>query len=70
MCNPQVNLRRIAPDTALSAGGDALAFPMDHADKPLHDHLGGYPQVSLEEGVTATYRSFRSLLDRGLVLPE
>ena len=63
-------LRRIAPDTALSASGDVLAFPMDHSDRPLHDHLGGYPQVSLEEGVTATYQSFRSLLDRGLVKAE
>lgn len=63
-------LRRIAPDTALSAGGDVLAFPMDHADKPLHDYLGGYPQISLEEGVAATYQAFRSLLDRGLVEAE
>jgi nucleoside-diphosphate-sugar epimerase len=63
-------LRRIAPDTALSASGAVLAFPMDHADQPLHDYVGGYPQVSLEEGVTATYQAFRSLLDRGLIKAE
>jgi hypothetical protein len=63
-------LRRIAPDTALSVAGEALVFPMDRSDKPLHDYLGGYPQVSLEEGVTAAYQAFRSLLDRGLVKVE
>jgi nucleoside-diphosphate-sugar epimerase len=63
-------LRRIAPDTALSVSGDVLAFPMDRPDQPLHDYLGGYAQVSLEQGVTATYQSFRALLDRGLVKAE
>ncbi len=60
-------LRRIAPDTALSVAGEALAFPMDRPDKPLHDYLGGYPQVSLQDGITEAYQAFRSLLDRGLV---
>lgn len=60
-------LRRIAPDTALSASGDPLAFPMDRPDQPLHDYVGGYPQVSLEDGIQAAYDAFRALLDRGLV---
>jgi len=63
-------LRRIAPDTALSASGEVLAFPMDQPDKPLVDYVGGYPQVSLEEGITSAYTSFRALLDRGVVKAE
>ena len=63
-------LRSIAPDTALSASGEAHAFPMDRSDLPLHDYVGGYPRISLEEGITWAYTSFRSLLDRGLVKAE
>ncbi|HTS54574.1 MAG TPA: SDR family oxidoreductase [Burkholderiales bacterium] len=63
-------LGRIAPGMQVSCSGDALPFPMDLSDEPVHAHLGNYGSVPLEAGMRGTYEAFRSLLSRGMIKAE
>ena len=60
-------LHRVAPDSQITAQGNALPFPMDLSDAPLRKYLGNYGQVTLEEGITETYHVFSALLEKGLL---
>jgi nucleoside-diphosphate-sugar epimerase len=58
-------LRAIAPGAELAMDGAALPFPADLSDEPIRSYLGDYGPVPLEDGIRATYDSFRQLLARG-----
>jgi len=60
-------LKRLAPNSQITASGSALPFPMNLSDTPLRNYLGDYGQVPLEEGIADTYKMFASLLEKGLL---
>ncbi|NIO41855.1 MAG: NAD-dependent epimerase/dehydratase family protein [Burkholderiales bacterium] len=60
-------LKRVAPDSNVTASGPALPFPMALSDNPLRQFLGDYGEVPLDEGIAHTHNIFRSLLGKGLI---
>ena len=58
-------LRGIAPGAELAMAGAELPFPADLSDEPIRRYLGDYGPVPLDEGIRATYDSFRQLLAEG-----
>jgi nucleoside-diphosphate-sugar epimerase len=58
-------LRKTAPDAQLAMDGAELPFPADCSDEPIQAYLGDYGPVPLEDGIRATYDSFRALLAKG-----
>ena len=54
-------LKALAPEASITITGEPLAFPMDHSDDPLKAYIGDYGQVSLQQGIQATYERFRQL---------
>jgi nucleoside-diphosphate-sugar epimerase len=60
-------LKRLAPNSRITASGSALPFPMSLSDTPLRNYLGDYGHVPLEEGIAGTYKMFTSLLEKGLL---
>jgi nucleoside-diphosphate-sugar epimerase len=58
-------LKRVAPDAQVGWSGEALPFPMNLSDAPVHAYLGDYGTVPLEAGIKGTYDAFRTLLQRG-----
>jgi nucleoside-diphosphate-sugar epimerase len=63
-------LSRVAPGMQVGFSGEALPFPMDLSDEPVHAYLGDYGSVPLHAGIKATYEAFQSLLSRGMIEPE
>ena len=57
----------MAPDAQVNWSGEALPFPMNLSDAPVHAYLGDYGTVPLEAGIKSTYDAFRALLQRGLL---
>ena len=60
-------LNKIAPQSQISASGQALPFPMDISDAPLRDFLGDYGEIALEDGISDAFSSFEALLAKGLI---
>jgi nucleoside-diphosphate-sugar epimerase len=60
-------LRKTAPDAQLAMDGAELPFPADCSDEPIQAYLGDYGPVPLEDGIRATYDSFRALLAKGVL---
>ena len=60
-------LKKVAPTMQVSWSGDALPFPMDLSDEPVHAYLGDYGSVPLETGIRSTYEAFQALLAKGLI---
>lgn len=54
-------LKALAPEASITITGEPLAFPMDHSDDPLKAYIGDYGQVSLQQGIQATYERFCQL---------
>jgi nucleoside-diphosphate-sugar epimerase len=63
-------LRGIAPGAELAMAGAELPFPADLSDAPIRRYLGDYGPVPLDDGIRATYDSFRQLLAQGALQPE
>jgi nucleoside-diphosphate-sugar epimerase len=63
-------LRKVAPAMQVGFSGDALPFPMDLSDRPVHAYLGDYGSVPLEAGIRATYEAFQTLLSSGMIKAE
>ncbi|MGH8677557.1 MAG: NAD-dependent epimerase/dehydratase family protein [Burkholderiales bacterium] len=63
-------LKRVAPASKVVASGEALPFPMSLSDLPVRSQLGDYGQIPVEEGIAHTYKSFQSLLEKGLISAE
>jgi len=63
-------LRAIAPGAQLAMDGAELACPADLSDEPIRSYLGDYGPVPLEDGIRATYDSFRELLARGALTAD
>ncbi len=63
-------LKKVAPTTQVSWSGDALPFPMNLSDEPVHAYLGDYGSVPLEAGIRGTYEAFQKLLARGLITAD
>ncbi|MGH8679140.1 MAG: hypothetical protein ACREUQ_12410, partial [Burkholderiales bacterium] len=60
-------LKRVAPASKVIATGVALPFPMALSDLPVRSQLGDYGQIPVEEGIAHTFKSFQSLLEKGLI---
>lgn len=60
-------LKKVAPNSRVSATGSALPFPMALSDLPVRSQLGDYGEVPVEEGISHTYNMFRSLLEKGML---
>lgn len=60
-------VRKLAPGARVGATGDPLPFPADCSDEPVRGHLGDYGAISLEDGITETFRAFQVLLQAGKV---
>lgn len=58
-------LNEIAPGAQIRCTGTPFPFPVDLDDGPLQAHVGGYPTISVAEGVTATYRAMAALHAEG-----
>lgn len=58
-------LKKIVPDADLSCTGASFPFPPDLDDAPLQAHVSGYPTMSLEGGIAATYEAFCKLKGEG-----
>lgn len=56
------------PGHAVTISGGPLPFPPDLSDGPLRAHVGDYPKVAVEEGISATYDAFVSLEAEGRLL--
>jgi len=63
-------LRAIAPGAQLAMDGAELPFPADLSDEPIRAYLGDYGPVPLEDGIRATYDSFRELLAKGALTAD
>jgi nucleoside-diphosphate-sugar epimerase len=63
-------LRAIAPGAQLAMDGAELPFPADLSDEPIRSYLGDYGPVPLEDGIRATYDSFRQLLAKGALTAD
>jgi nucleoside-diphosphate-sugar epimerase len=63
-------LRGIALGAELAMAGAELPFPADLSDEPIRRYLGDYGPVPLDEGIRATYDSFRQLLAKGALTPD
>jgi nucleoside-diphosphate-sugar epimerase len=63
-------LRAIAPEAQLAMDGAELPFPADLSDQPIQAYLGDYGPVPLEDGICATYDSFRQLLAEGALTAD
>ena len=63
-------LKRVAPGAKVTCSGQALPFPMDLADAPVHAYLGDYGSVPLDSGIRGTLEAFKALLAQGLLKPE
>jgi nucleoside-diphosphate-sugar epimerase len=63
-------LGRVAPGMQVGFSGEALPFPMDLSDEPVHAYLGDYGSVPLEAGIKGTYEAFQSLLSKGMIKAE
>lgn len=50
-------LKQLAPDSQISCSGGDFPFPPDLDDGPLRAYLPDYPSITVEEGITATYRA-------------
>jgi hypothetical protein len=50
--------------------GAELPFPADLSDAPIRSYLGDYGPVPLEDGIRATYDSFRQLLAKGALTAD
>jgi hypothetical protein len=50
-------LKQLAPESQISCSGGDFPFPPDLDDGPLRAHLPDYPSITVEEGITATYRA-------------
>lgn len=65
-------LHKIAPDAQITCTGASFPFPPDLDDAPLRAHVPDYPEISLQDGVKATYSAFVQLNNEGRLpdLPE
>lgn len=61
-------VRKVAPSAeGLNATGEALPFPSELSDEPIRAFLGDFGQMSLSEGIQATYDGFQALLGNGVM---
>ncbi len=58
-------LKQLAPDADVSAAGDRFPFPPDLDETPLRAHVPSYPTVSLQDGISDSFRAFQQLVKEG-----
>ncbi len=58
-------LKRLAPASQITASGNDFPFPPDLSEAALRAHVPDYAEVSLEEGIEATYKAFSALASAG-----
>lgn len=63
------HIERLVPGAELTLGDGPFPFPPDLDDGPIRAHVGDYPSVSVEDGITATHRAFVQLLSEGRLAP-
>jgi len=64
-------LDELSPGHQVTCSGSPFPFPPDLDDAPLRNHVVAYPDISVHDGVTSTYRAFTTLHAQGrLEAPE
>ena len=51
----------LQPGAEITCSGEPFPFPADMDDEPLRRHVGGYPVISIEDGIRATHEAFVQL---------
>lgn len=54
-----------APGAQITTSGSAFPFPPDLNDGPLRAHVGDYPSVSVDQGISLTLKAFETLKSQG-----
>ncbi|MBM10117.1 MAG: NAD-dependent epimerase/dehydratase [Magnetovibrio sp.] len=55
----------LIPNAKVHVTGCPLPFPPDLDDAPIRDHVGDYPNISVDYGIAETCRAFQILNDAG-----
>ncbi len=58
-------LKSLEPKAKVTCSGKNFPFPPDLSDIPLRKLIGNYPAHSVEEGISDTYNSFKTLKEFG-----
>lgn len=51
----------LQPGAEITCSGEPFPFPADMDDEPMRRHVGGYPVISIEDGIRATHEAFVQL---------
>lgn len=60
---------RVSLDPEITCSGEPFPFPADMDDEPLRRHMGGYPEIPIEDGIRITHEAFVQLADENR-MPE
>ena len=58
-------MNNLNPNAAISCSGSNFPFPANLDDIPLRRHVPDYPEISIEQGISATFEAFEHLRQQG-----